>query len=72
MEKVTDSTGKPYIEFGEPEFTIRITFNNNGWNNEECIRIQVKNEKGHLRQGPEIPLRLFGELYMKTLLLLHE
>jgi len=63
MEIVRDSSGQPYIDvrlrLGEHVRVTRIAAGNPGYG---CptLRIQIRDAKGHLRQGPEIPLDVLG------------
>jgi hypothetical protein len=58
-----DGSGKPYeeIDMGNGE-QIRITFVNDSWSGQGGIRIQIRDENGHLRQGPEIPVEIIADV----------
>jgi len=59
----TDNTGKRIEEIdSDGGDKIRLTLVDPGWSGTQCVRIQVRDERGHLRQGPEIPLSQLGEL----------
>jgi len=58
-----DGSGKKYIEVQVNREFIRLTMvpKDQAGYGEDSIRIQTKEENGHLRQGPEIPLSLLGD-----------
>ncbi len=60
MNMPTDSSNQPYTEVECYNKHIRLTYvKNSGWE-EPAVRIQVRDDKGHLRQGPEILVRIMG------------
>jgi len=50
-----DGSNQEYEEVALGESAVRITLVPHGWNNSPCLRIQIRDENGHLRQGPDIP-----------------
>ncbi|MBF0274406.1 MAG: hypothetical protein HQK84_04150 [Nitrospinae bacterium] len=57
----TDSSGNRYIEKDMKSGKVRVTFIEDGWSGVPSVRIQILDENGHLRQGPEIPVENIGE-----------
>lgn len=59
-----DSRNNHYAEtpMGNGEFT-RVTHIKNGWPGCDTIRIQVRDQKGHLRFGPELPKSIIVDLF---------
>ena len=57
---VSDSKGNSYREVGIPGGNVRVTYVQDGWANSPSVRIQIRDETGHLRQGPEIPISALG------------
>jgi hypothetical protein len=58
-----DETGKIYIEIpSDADDRIRLTLVEQGWPGRASIRIQVRDEKGHLRQGPEVAIDRIGDV----------
>ena len=55
-----DSKGNTYIEVDIPGGKVRVTLIQEGWANTQSVRIQIRDETGHLRQGPEIPITAIG------------
>jgi hypothetical protein len=55
-----DSKGNDYREIDIPGGNVRITYIQSGWADSPSVRIQIRDENGHLRQGPEIPLEAIG------------
>jgi hypothetical protein len=55
-----DSSGQRYEEIEIPEGRVRVTYTPHGWAEMPSVRIQVRDETGHLRQGPEIPVSAIG------------
>lgn len=55
-----DSKGNDYCEVDIPGGNVRITYIQSGWAGSSSVRIQIRDEAGHLRQGPEIPLEAIG------------
>ncbi len=72
MEIETDSQGNRYIEvpFAAPGERIRITHVIESWSGDRGIRIQVRDENGHLRQGPEFEAERIGDVVSAALVLL--
>jgi hypothetical protein len=58
----TDIKGQVYESIAINGGYIRVTIIPNGWSNSRCLRIQIEEENGHLRQGPEIPTPNIDEL----------
>ena len=56
----TDSAENRYEEKDIPGGHVRVTYVAQGWNNTPSVRIQIREESGHLRQGPEIPIASVG------------
>jgi hypothetical protein len=56
----TDSKGNNYREVEIPSGNVRLTYIQDGWASSPSIRIQIKDDSGHLRQGPEIPVEAVG------------
>lgn len=52
----TDSKGNNYREVEMPSGHVRLTYVQHGWAGTPAIRVQIKDETGHLRPGAEIPL----------------
>lgn len=71
-ELVKDSQKQIYIEVAvnETEF-FRITSIENGGYDCPCLRIQIRDSNGRLRQGPEIPKSKAMELIGAIGLLYH-
>ena len=60
----TDSAGQQYVEVslsGGSE-KIRATLVRNGARGAVAVRMQIVDEKGHLRQGPEVAVADFAAL----------
>jgi hypothetical protein len=57
-----DCNANPYREIHVGNDRLRVTFLTTGWSGEPAIRLQVRDEAGHLRQGPEVPVRVLAEL----------
>ncbi len=53
----------PYeeIDMGNGE-QVRVTHASDSWSGQGGIRIQIRDEKGHLRPGPEIPVDLVADV----------
>jgi hypothetical protein len=41
---------------------VRVTIVEESWSSGPGVRIQVRQKDGHLRQGPEIPAAVLGEV----------
>ena len=61
-----DSSGNYFNEIEMEDAAIRLTFIERGWNDSPSIRIQIKEGSGHLRQGPEIPIKYLGDIFSKS------
>lgn len=57
---MADRKGNEYREVEIPGGNVRLTYVQNGWADSPSIRVQIRDETGHLRQGPEIPLSAVG------------
>ena len=55
-----DSSGNEYREVARGPEQIRVTYVRNGFDGSPAVRIQVREESGHLRFGPEIPVSVIG------------
>lgn len=55
-----DSSSNQYQEVPISDGSVRVTYIENGWDNNPSVRIQIRDESGHLRQGPEIPITSIG------------
>lgn len=66
----TDSNGNAFTEIKMDSDFIRLTYIQKGWDGSPSIRIQMRDENGHLRQGPEIPLDYYGQMFSGTIELL--
>lgn len=55
-----DSSGQHYEEIAIPSGHVRVTYILHGWADQPSVRIQIRDETGHLRQGPELPLECIG------------
>ena len=64
-----DGTGQSYIDIPYGREFIRVTRIERG-NDNTAIRIQIKDETGHLRQGPEIDYEQVGRLFTESLRLI--
>ncbi|MBC2714853.1 MAG: hypothetical protein HF978_06025 [Desulfobacteraceae bacterium] len=51
-----DSSDQMFQEVPIPDGQVRVTYIENGWDDSPSVRIQIRDENGHLRQGPEIPI----------------
>ncbi len=59
-----DSTGKRFVDVPTlADEHVRVTFvpNEDAGYHTDSIRIQIRDAKGHLRPGPEIPLTSLGD-----------
>ncbi|MGE5410468.1 MAG: hypothetical protein ACM3MI_05870 [Clostridiales bacterium] len=70
MEVKTDSADHRYVELNMESGFVRVTYVEQGWTSTPAIRISIKDENGHLRQGPEIPVENIGDVVKATILLL--
>jgi len=64
-----DKAGQPYIDIPYGREFIRVT-RIEGGNNNTAIRIQIRDENGHLRPGPEIDYEQVGRLFTESLRLI--
>lgn len=59
----TDSSDQHYVEIDMANGQcIRVTHVPDGWTGGEVVRVQIRVENGHLRQGPDIPIENLGEV----------
>ncbi len=69
-----DSSGNRYIEVdmvGNNE-AIRLSIINDGWNGGPCIRMNIREENGRVRNpGPEFPIENLDEI-MQALYILQD
>lgn len=65
-----DSSNQRYQEIEIPGGFVRVTYINNGWADSPSVRVQICDESGHLRQGPEIPISVLKEVVGATVFLL--
>ena len=68
----SDSKGNRYREVEVPGGHVRVTYVQNGWADSPSVRIQIRDETGHLRQGPEIPISAVGGMVGAVVELLTE
>jgi len=62
MNIQTDSKGQSYIEVPMYDEQVRITYINPSWDGGPTIRMQIRDVGGHLRQGPDMPLDVAGDV----------
>ena len=63
MNLQTDSAQNTYSEVPmSGDQHVRLTHIATGWNGHPTIRVQIREETGHLRPGPEIPVAILGSL----------
>ncbi len=55
-----DSSNNEYQEIPISGGSVRVTYIENGWDDSPSVRIQIRDESGHLRQGPEVPITSIG------------
>jgi len=55
-----DGSNQLYEEIPIPDGQVRITYIPHGWADSPSVRIQIRDDTGHLRQGPEVPLSAIG------------
>ncbi len=67
-----DSSNQLYEEASIPHGTVRVTYIQNGWDGTPSIRLQIREERGHLRQGPEIPIASLGDVVGAAIRLITE
>jgi hypothetical protein len=58
----TDGSGNYFEKININGGFVRVTYILNGWDNSPSIRIQIEEDNGHVRQGPEIPLSNIGDV----------
>jgi hypothetical protein len=56
----TDSKGNRYREVEIPGGKVRLTHVLSSWDGSPSFRVQIRDDSGHLRQGPEIPVAALG------------
>ena len=56
----TDSAGNRYKEVDIASGKVRVTYVERGWADTPSVRIQIRDENGHLRRGPEVPIASIG------------
>lgn len=63
MKIQQDSRGQNYIEvpMGNGE-DVRITHIPNGWNGGPSVRVQIRDDSGRLRQGPDFPEDILSDV----------
>lgn len=55
--ETTDGSDQPYVEFElDNGDRVRLTRRFAVWARGDVVRIQIREESGHLRPGPELPL----------------
>jgi hypothetical protein len=59
----TDDSGQKYIEFDLTSGSLRITRIPEAWHGGTALRVQIRQEDGHLRQGPDIPSGKLGKMF---------
>jgi hypothetical protein len=73
MAVEVDGSGKTYVEVGTlPDERLRLTLvpaAEAGYG-VESIRLQIREESGHLRQGPEVPVVTLGTAFAAVVELL--
>lgn len=55
-----DSSNNQYQEVQISGGHVRVTYIKDGWDNSPSVRIQIRDDTGHLRQGPEMPITSIG------------
>lgn len=55
-----DSSGQRFVEVDMPAGKVRVTYIEDGWAGLPSVRVQIRDETGHLRQGPEVPVTAIG------------
>src|SRR4051794_8746353 len=55
-----DSSEQAYEEIEIPSGQVRATYIPEGWAGSPSVRIQIRDDAGHLRQGPEVPIAAIG------------
>lgn len=63
---MTDGTGKRYVDV--PTLSsqhVRVTFvpGAEAGYGVDCVRVQIRDSTGHLRQGPELPVSTLGLVF---------
>lgn len=69
-----DSSGQKYVEIEtvDNQESLRISFIEDGFTNEPCLRINIRPHGKKLRQGPEFPINKLPEVQAKLTELLLE
>lgn len=68
-----DSKGNKFEEIKmENGEKVRATFIRESWSGQGGIRVQIRDENGHLRQGPEIPVDKIAEVVKSVISLVRE
>ena len=63
MKMETDIKDQRYIEVElENDEKVRVTLIPESWSSGPGVRVQIRQRDGHLRQGPEIPVSVVGEV----------
>jgi hypothetical protein len=62
-----DNSGQEYIEFALTSGSLRLTRVPEAWHGGTALRVQIREEDGHLRQGPDIPVGKLGQMFSATL-----
>ena len=60
-----DSSGKAYVEVptaGGEHVRVTLVPADDGGYGQDSVRVQIRDAKGHLRQGPELPVACIGDL----------
>ena len=71
MNLPTDSAHNPYQEVPlDQNQKVRLTLIATGWAGDPSIRIQIRDETGHLRPGPEIPTAQLSQIAVALIALL--
>ena len=68
----TDKRGQRYVDIPIEGAAVRVTLVPHGWSDSPCMRVQIREENGHLRQGPDIPLSVTGDVTKAILDLINE
>ncbi len=63
MKIEVDSSKQSFIEIPmQNNEMVRITYIKDSWSGMGGVRLQIKESTGHLRQGPEIPVNIIGDV----------
>jgi hypothetical protein len=63
MTVETDGSGQEYIELPLDSGFLRLTRIPEAWHGGSALRVQIREEDGHLRQGPDIPSGKLGKMF---------